>query len=76
METMDTPSYKSGHTGIATALQRLIQVENDLLEIIRARRHPSEYSVYEAHAFVRQAIEVLSREPDPRPRKEGEKNVL
>jgi hypothetical protein len=58
---------ESDHPGVRNALDRLIQIEKDLLQIMRAGGRSS---VYEAHSFVRRAIEALSQEPDPKARQE------
>ncbi len=55
---MNVPSQKPGRMG---TLQKLIEVENELLQIIRTGGTAVELSAYEAHAHVRQAIEALSK---------------
>jgi hypothetical protein len=54
---------------IAHALQTLILAENELLQIIRTGGHSKALAIYEAHAFVRQAIQALSSETDAKPEK-------
>jgi hypothetical protein len=53
-------------SGIAGVLNRLFEVERDLLTMIRARagagHHSGRLAEYEAHAFVRQAIRALSQQ--------------
>jgi hypothetical protein len=53
-------------TSIDHTLGKLIQVESELLQIIRGIGHPRELGAYEAHAHVREAIKALSRKPSPK----------
>jgi len=54
-----------GQATTAVVLQRLIRIESDLLQILRTSGSQS-FAVFEAHAFVRQAIQSLSKEDAPK----------
>lgn len=58
---MDTPAGKFPST---TILERLIQIETDLIQVIRTGSRSRTFGVLEAQLFVRQAIEELSRKRD------------
>ena len=59
---MGIPPPSSRRTALANVLERLIGVEEDLRQIIRASGHPKKLPAYEAHAFVRLAIQALSKQ--------------
>ena len=54
------------NSDIASVLNRLLEVERDLLTMIRASASANDHSrrlaEYEAHAFIRQAIQALSQQ--------------
>ncbi|HKV06001.1 MAG TPA: hypothetical protein VJO53_12965 [Candidatus Acidoferrales bacterium] len=47
------------------ALNRLKQSELDVLTVVRTGTHPKNATLVEAHAFLREAISVLSRATSP-----------
>ena len=50
---------------IADILQRLIRIENDILQIVRASGQNNRLGIYEAQTLVREAIQALKRKDAP-----------
>jgi len=45
---------------VTRIVKKLTDIENELIALIRLKDQPKRFSAYEAHAFVRQAINALS----------------
>jgi len=52
---------------IANILQRLIRIEKDIQQIVRANGQTNELGIYEAHTLLREAIHALKRNTAPKP---------
>ena len=63
---MTDPSESILRRQISTLVSKLTQIEKDLAQVIRRSRNPTLLSTYEAHAFVRQAINALSKDMEPK----------
>ena len=62
---MEKIPQQSRLAGIADILQRLIRIENDIQQIVRASGQNNRLRIYEAQTLVREAIQALKRKDAP-----------